>query len=223
MSLILPASSSPDLKAFPLRSKSSKSSEGGQGETVSSVSAFLQSSLRSSFQEAATPATDSPDTRFSIEVLVVLSECLCLWRKDPYLPSQPLSVRHLPRTNVLACSMFVPAFRHCFAAPKVSPDHPSGERNSRFCFSASLGFISRPKVCDWFISMAKGCILRLSPPDAFVFQVMFNNLLYNIYLPYGIDVLKTCNRLAWSLKSSILCLGLFLIPCFLIVGRRWVM
>ena len=42
------------------RSKSSKSSEGGQGETVSSVSAFFQSYLRSSLQEADTPATDSP-------------------------------------------------------------------------------------------------------------------------------------------------------------------
>ena len=42
------------------RSKSSKSSEGVQGETVSSVSAFFQSSLRSSLQKTATPATDSP-------------------------------------------------------------------------------------------------------------------------------------------------------------------
>ncbi len=127
------------------RSKSSKSSEGGQGETVSSVSAFFQSSHRSSLQEAATPATDSPDTRISAGALVVLSECLCLWRKDPYLPSQAFSVRHLPRTNVLACSMVVPAFRHCFATPKVCPDHPSGEENSRFCVCACLTFISRRK------------------------------------------------------------------------------
>ena len=147
----------------------------------------------------STNPTDSPDSRFCVIALVVLSVCLCQWRKDPYLPYQPLSVRHLPRTNVLACSMFVPALRHCFAAPKVSPDHPSGERNSRFCFSASLGFISRPKVCDWFISMAKGCILRLSPPDAFIVQVMFRNLLYDICLLCSMDVLKTCNRLARSL------------------------
>ncbi len=45
MSLILPASSSPDLKAFPLCSKSSKSSEGGQGETVSSTSFQPQTRL----------------------------------------------------------------------------------------------------------------------------------------------------------------------------------
>ncbi|MBQ6879414.1 MAG: hypothetical protein IJN52_04310 [Bacteroidales bacterium] len=42
------------------RSKSSKSSEGVQGETVSSVSAFFQSSLRSSLQKTDTPVTDSP-------------------------------------------------------------------------------------------------------------------------------------------------------------------
>ena len=45
MSLILPAFSSPDLKAFPLCSKSSKSSEGGQGETVSSTSFQPQTRL----------------------------------------------------------------------------------------------------------------------------------------------------------------------------------
>ena len=45
MCLILPASSSPELKAFPLCSKSSKSSEGGQGETVSSTSFQPQTRL----------------------------------------------------------------------------------------------------------------------------------------------------------------------------------
>ena len=123
MCLILPAFSSPDLKAFPLCSKSSKSSAGGQGETVSSVSAFFHLSLRSSLQEAATPATDSPDTRFSIGVLVVLSECLCLWRKDPYLPYQPLSVRHLPRTTSLPPMAFVASFRLCPADAKTVPKH----------------------------------------------------------------------------------------------------
>ena len=198
MSLILPAFSSPDLKAFPLCSKSSKSSEGGQSWPLRAQRRDCVIYSAPHTLLSINP-TDSPDTRISVGTLVVLSDSLCLWRKDPYLPSQPLSVRHLPRTNVLACSMFVPALRHCFAAPKVSPDHPSRERNSRFCFSASLGFISRPKVCAWFISMAKGCILRLSPPDAFIVQVMFSNLLYDIYLLCGMDVLKTCNRLARSL------------------------
>ena len=58
------------------------------------------------------PATDSPETRFSVMALVVLSVCLCLWRKDPYLPSQPFSVRHLPRTNVLASYGICRQFPH---------------------------------------------------------------------------------------------------------------
>ena len=132
---ILPAFSSPDLKAFLLLKKAFKSSEGGQRRD--SVICSVPHSLLS------TNPTDSPESRISVGALVVLSDSLCLWRKDPYLPSQPLSVRHLPRTNVLACSMFVPAFRHCFAAPKVSPDHPSGERNSRFSVFDSLSVISR--------------------------------------------------------------------------------
>ena len=128
MSLILPASSSPELKAFPHCSKSSKSSEGGQGETVSSVSAFFQSSLRSSLQEAATPATDSPDTRISVEALVVLSDSLCLWRKDPYLPSQPFSVRHLPRTNVLASYGICRQFPHPLSRTRKPPSNTIGQR-----------------------------------------------------------------------------------------------
>ena len=83
------------------RSKSSKSSEGGQSWP-------LRAQWRDSvIYSAPLPLhyinpTDSPDSRISVGALVVLSECLCLWRKDPYLPSRHLSVRHLPRTNVLA-------------------------------------------------------------------------------------------------------------------------
>ena len=123
MSLILPAFSSPDLKAFPLCSKSSKSSEGGQGETVSSVSAFFQSSLRSSLQEAATPATDSPDTRFSVMAAVVLSGCLCPSRKDPYLPLETQCVRLLPRPTGLPPMAFAVSFRIRFADAKTAVKH----------------------------------------------------------------------------------------------------
>ena len=123
MCLILPASSSPDLKAFPLCSKSSKSSEGGQGETVSSVSAFFQSSLRSSLQESATPATDSPDTRFSVMVAVVLSGCLCQSRKNPYLPLEPQCVRLLPRPTGLPPMAFAVSFRIRFADAETAVKH----------------------------------------------------------------------------------------------------
>lgn len=158
MSLILPASSSPDLKAFLLLKKSFKSSEGGQRRD--SVICSVPHSLLS------TNPTDSPDSRFSVGALAVLSYSLYPWRKDPYLPYECQCVRHLPRTNVLACSMFVPAFRHCFAAPKVSPDHPSGKRNSRFCVCDYLTVISRRKECyvDYKLSkkrhlaaIASGC------------------------------------------------------------------
>ena len=119
----MPAFSSPELKAFPLCSKSSNSSEGGQGETVSSVSAFFQSSLRSSFQEAATPATDSPDTRFSVMVAVVLSGCLCQSRKDHDLPLEPQCVRLLPRPTGLPPMAFAVSFRIRFADAKTAVKH----------------------------------------------------------------------------------------------------
>ena len=145
MSLILPASSSPDLKAFPLCSKSSKSSEGGQGETVSSVSAFFQSSLRSSLQEAATPATDSPDTRFSVMAAVVLSGCLCQSRKDPYLPLEPQCVRLLPRPTGLPPMAFAVSFRIRFAEAKTAVKHHRPERtDGRFRIGADITVVPRP-------------------------------------------------------------------------------
>ena len=146
MCLILPAFSSPELKASPHCSKSSKSSEGGQGETVSSVSAFFQSSLRSSLQEAATPATDSPDTRFSVMAAVVLSGCLCQSRKGPYLPFDPQCVRLLPRTNVLACSRFRMQFAIRYADAKSHSPPSSPKIYSRMRDSASLTVISRPRA-----------------------------------------------------------------------------
>ena len=130
---------------------------------------------------------------------VVISDRMCQWRKDPYLPSDRRCVRHLPRTNVLACSMFVPAFRHCFAAPKVSPDHPSGEKNSRFSLCDSLTFISRRKGCCVGYKFSKAMHLPAIASRCFYCVVMFCNLLYDICLLYVTDVFKTCNRLAWSL------------------------
>ena len=70
---------------------------------------------------------------------------------------------------------------------------------ARLRATASLTAISRPKGCILIISIAKGRILRLSPPDAFLMQIIFRNLLYDICLLCAWDVLKTCNRLARSL------------------------
>ena len=90
---------------------------------MSSVSAFFQSSLRSSLQKTDTPATDSPDTRFSVMAAVVLSGCLCQSRKDPYLPLDPQYVRLLPRPTGLPPMAFVASFRLCFADAKTVPKH----------------------------------------------------------------------------------------------------
>ena len=83
------------------RSKSSKSSEGGQSWP-------LRAQWRDSvIYSAPLPLhsinpTDSPDTRFSVMAAVVLSGCLCQSRKDPYLPLEPQCVRLLPRPHGLA-------------------------------------------------------------------------------------------------------------------------
>ena len=64
---ILPASSSPELKAFPLCSKSSKSSKGGQSWP-----------LRVQWRDSVflfVPDTDSPDTRIGVVAFAVLSDC----------------------------------------------------------------------------------------------------------------------------------------------------
>ena len=91
------------------RSKSSKSSEGGQSWP-------LRAQWRDSvIYSAPLPLhyinpTDSPDSRISVGALVVLSVGLCQSRKDRYLPLQPQCVRLLPRTHVLACSRFQKQF-----------------------------------------------------------------------------------------------------------------
>ena len=185
MSLILPASSSPELKAFPLHLRHYRSSGSApslpnlpragrvgrfasNGETVSSVSAFLQSSLRSSFQEAATPATDSPDTRISVVALVVLSDCCACGGKTlisrlNLCPSatcrglRPCLLWHLWSVSASALQ-----------TRKPSPNTIGPPTFARLCVTASLTAISRPKGCILIISIAKGCILRLSPPDAFI-------------------------------------------------------
>ena len=122
MSLILPAFSSPDLKAFPLCSKSSKSSEGGQSWP-------LRAQWRDSvIYSAPLPLhsinpTDSPDSRISVGALVVLSVSLYLSRKDPYLPLHPLCVRLLPRPMGLPPMAFAVSFRIRFADAKTAVKH----------------------------------------------------------------------------------------------------
>ena len=92
------------------RSKSSKSYEGGQSWP-------LRAQWRDSvIYSASLPLhsinpTDSPESRISIGALVVLSDGLCLWRKDPYLPYECQCVRHLPRPTGLPPMAFAVSFR----------------------------------------------------------------------------------------------------------------
>ena len=157
MCLILPAFSSPDLKAFPLHLRHYRSSGSApslpnlpragrvgrfapNGETVCFVP------LRS------TNPTDSPDTRISVEALVVLSDSLCLWRKDPYLPSQPFSVRHLPRTNVLASYGICRQFPHPLSRTRKPPSNTIGQRELTDASASVLASPSCPaRMKQWCI------------------------------------------------------------------------
>ena len=127
MCLILPAFSSPDLKAFPLCSKSSKSSAGGQSWPLRAQRRDCVIYSAPLPLHSINP-TDSPDTRISVGALVVLSDSLCLWRKDPYLPSRSLSVRHL-RTNVLASYGICRQFPHPLSRTRKPPSNTIGQRN----------------------------------------------------------------------------------------------
>ena len=78
---------------------------------------------------AATPSRSQPrqpQTRHPSHqrwYVLLLSYSKCQWRKDPHLPSQPLSVRHLPRPTGLPPVAFVVGFRICPADAKTAPKH----------------------------------------------------------------------------------------------------
>ena len=154
MSLILPAFSSPDLKAFPLHLRHCRSSGSApslpnlpragrvgrfapNGETVCFVP------LRS------TNPTDSPDSRISVGALVVRSVGLCQSRKNRYLPLQPQCVRLLPRPTGLPPMAFVASFRLCFADAKTVPKHHRPTHIRPLEPNHFPTFISRPKGIHW--------------------------------------------------------------------------
>ena len=127
MSLILPASSSPELKAFPLCSKSSKSSEGGQMSCLLSselsaaaiASAHISAQPRQArlcdlFRSAYAPLHKShrlAKVRIKVVATVFLGVGLCQSRKDPYLPLKPQCVRLLPRPTGLPPMAFAVSLR----------------------------------------------------------------------------------------------------------------
>ena len=108
MSLILPAFSSPDLKAFPLCSKSSKSSEGGQGETVSSTS--FQPQTRLTLASALWPQW------FLVDVFARAGKTL-ISRSTLGTSGSCRALTGLPPMA------FVASFRICLADAKTVPKH----------------------------------------------------------------------------------------------------
>lgn len=134
--------------------------------------------------------------RIKAVAFVFLSVGLCQSRKDPYLPLEPQCVRLLPRPTGLPPMAFAVSFRIRFADAKTAVKHHRPTHILPLEHHLICNLISRPKDSSQVVSIAKECILRLSPPDAFIEQVKFCNLLYDIYLLCGMDVLKTCNQLA---------------------------
>ena len=117
---ILPASSSPELKAFPLHLRHIRSF--GSAPSLPNLPRAARL-VRFASQRRdcviysvphsllSTNPTDSPDSRFNVGALVVPSECLCQSRKDPYLPLEPQCVRLLPRPTGLPPMAFAVSFR----------------------------------------------------------------------------------------------------------------
>ena len=112
------------------------------------------------------PATDSPDARISVVAFVVLSDCCTSGGKTlisrlNLCPSatcrglRPCLLWHLPSVSASAFADAKTAVKH------HRPTHILPLEHHLICT-----LIFRPKGCAGVISIAKGCILRLSPPDA---------------------------------------------------------
>jgi len=122
------------------RSKSSKSSEGGQMSCLLSselsaaaiASAHISAQPRQArlcdlFRSAYAPLHKShrlAKARLEVVALVVLSQRMCLSRKDPYLPLEPQCVRLLPRPTGLPPMAFVANFRLCSCRRGNRPQTP---------------------------------------------------------------------------------------------------
>ena len=142
---ILPAFSSPDLKAFPLCSKSSNSSEGGQTGPLRVPAARLCDLFRS----ASAPLHKSHRLaypRISVVAFVILSVGMCQSRKERYLPLQPLCVRLLPRPTGLPAHGFRSNLPSAYADVKSLLPPSSGEGDSRLGGCGCLCVISRPRL-----------------------------------------------------------------------------
>ena len=94
-------------------------------------------------------------------------------------PLERLSVRLLPRPHGLASSQFQKLFVTCCARAKNLPPPPSPKNTD---VRPMLGGVNvphpTPRGRSWaYMFTAKGCILRLSPPDACRLRIFVRNLL----------------------------------------------
>ena len=135
---ILPAFSSPDLKAFPSSAGSYIRSDLYEiplsfrrllrPPSLPNLPRAGRARLCDLFRSASAALHKShrlASARIKVASVILLSVGLCQSRKDPYLPSEPHPVRLLSRANALACSRFRPIFVKGFALPKNRPPSSS--------------------------------------------------------------------------------------------------
>ena len=91
----------------------------------------------------------------------------------PLSPVSRLCVRHLPRPTGLPPMAFAVSFRIRFADAKTAVKHHRPTHILPLEHHLICNLISRPKDSSQVVSIAKECILRLSPPDAFIEQENF--------------------------------------------------
>ena len=133
---IMAAFSSPDLKAFPLHLRHIRSFGSAPSlPTLPRAARLVRfASQRRDCVIYSVPLpllsinpTDSPDSRISVGAFDNLSVGLCQSRKDRYLPLQPLCVRLLPRTNVLAPYGICRQFPHPLSRTRKPPSNTIGQ------------------------------------------------------------------------------------------------
>ena len=138
MLLILPAFSSPDLKAFPLHLRHYRSS--GSAPSLPNLPRACRARLCLPCQPSSSRLFASPYRRQTLQpqtrhpshqrwYVLLLSYSKCQWRKDPHLPFQPLSVRHLPRTTSLPPVAFVASLRICLRRRVNHPQTPQAKND----------------------------------------------------------------------------------------------
>ena len=170
MNLILPAISSPELKAFPLHLRHYRYS--GFAPSLPNLPRACRVGRFASNGETVSSTSFQPQTRLTLasalSPFVVLSDCCA--RGGKTLISRISIYPSATCRGLRPCLLWHlwPVFASAYADAKTVPKHhrPTHFRPLvRHCF---LNRISRPKGRILIISIAKGCILRLSSPDAFI-------------------------------------------------------